>query len=645
MIFPFVAVEGQENIKKALLLNIINKKIGGVLINGEKGTAKSTLVRGLSEIFSEIKVVNLPLNITEDNLIGSIDIEKTLKSGKKIFQPGVLKKCHNNILYVDEVNLLGDSIVSCILECASREMNYIEREGISFSHECRFILVGTMNPEEGDLRPQLLDKFGLYVNAQGTENIVERVNIVKKRLEFEKDPESFCSQYKEEEELLREKIKNASVRVTKIKVSEQITNIGVKIVEEANTSGNRAEIILMETAKAIAALDGRTYLNIDDLKEAAAYVLPHRMNRKNEQIPQNEQDSGNKNEENSQDNKNKEDKSNQKNEQQDPPQSQMPDLDQNNNKNNEDLSNDSDDSHENENHENSSEDSSQNEQNNPADEDFDIGEIFKVKEFLLDNVADCKKRTGTGKRCKTRSGSLQGRYVKSTVPKGKIRDFAFDATIRAAAPYQTGNKNGLMISIKKEHIRVKKREKRTGATILFVVDSSGSMGVKKRMETVKGAIMSLLKDAYEKRDRVGMVSFRRDRAEEILPVTRSIDLAQKKLKKITTGGKTPLAEGIKKAHTIIKNELRKDKESIPLIVLLSDGKANFSATEKDPVTESLEVARKIKDDSIRAIVVDTEEGFIKLEMAKTLSEAMDAEYYRLENLKSEDMLNLIKNKI
>ena len=286
MIFPFVAVEGQEKIKKALLLNIVNKRIGGVLINGEKGTAKSTLVRGLGELFSEIKVINLPLNITEDNLVGSIDIEKTMKSGKKVFQEGLLKKCHNNILYVDEINLLGDSIVSSILEVASREINYVERDGVSFSHECKFLLIGTMNPEEGDLRPQLLDKFGLYVNAAGTEDILERVKVIKKRLEYENNPIKFCEKYKEEEEILKEKVEHAKERIEKIKVSDQIMNIAVKIVEEANTVGNRAEIILVETAKSLAALDGRSYLNIDDLKEAAVFVLPHRTNQKHESTSQ-----------------------------------------------------------------------------------------------------------------------------------------------------------------------------------------------------------------------------------------------------------------------------------------------------------------------------------------------------------------------
>ena len=574
------------------------------------------------------------MNITEDNLVGSIDIEKTMKSGKKVFQEGLLKKCHNNILYVDEINLLGDSIVSSILEVASREINYVERDGVSFSHECKFLLIGTMNPEEGDLRPQLLDKFGLYVNAAGTQDILERVKVIKKRLEYENNPIKFCEKYKEEEEILKEKVEHAKERIEKIKVSDQIMNIAVKIVEEANTVGNRAEIILVETAKSLAALDGRSYLNIDDLKEAAVFVLPHRTNQKHESTSQSKgNELEDKNQETEEEKNNSEDNITQEKEEEVPEEP---------NKENFDNGNDS------ENIEESDRDEKKNKNNENAEseEEFGIGEIFKVKDILIDDVHDTRKRAGTGKRCKTKSGSLQGRYIKSTLPKGKIRDFAFDATIRAAAPYQKKNKeNNLMINIKKEHIRVKVREKRTGASILFVVDSSGSMGVKKRMEAVKGAVMSLLKDAYEKRDRVGMVSFRRDKAEELLPITRSIDLAQKKLEKLATGGKTPLAEGIAKAYTIIKNEMRKDKEVVPLIVFLSDGKGNFSASGKDPVKESLEMAEKIKNEGIRAIVIDTEEGFIKLEMAKTLSEAMKAEYYKLENLRSEDMLKLIKDNI
>ena len=635
MIFPFVAVEGQEKIKKALLLNIINPKIGGVLINGEKGTAKSTLVRGIGEVFPEIKIVNLPLNITEDNLLGSLDIEKTLKTGKKVFQDGLLKKCHNNILYIDEVNLLGDSIISNILEVASREINYIEREGISISHQCKFVLIGTMNPEEGGLRPQLLDKFGLYVNVEGSDDILERVKIIKKRLEFEDNPRKFCEKYKEDNEALREKIFRAKERLSEIKASEQIINIAIKIVEEVNTTGNRAEIILIETAKGLAALDGRKYLNISDLKEAAEFVLPHRTNQKNQSVSKDDREN--------MENENSDEQENNGNN------NELAERDQKNQEkeeNNQEENCNTDDKSEIEEDENIENSQEKKENSSELEEEFKIGDIFKVKDIFLDSVRDNKKRSGTGKRCKTKSGSLQGKYVKSIIPKGKIIDFAFDATIRAAAPYQKKSDiNGLKIKIRKEDIRVKVRERRTGTSILFVVDSSGSMGVKKRMEAVKGAIMSLLKDAYEKRDRVGLVAFRKDCAEELLPITRSIDLAQKKLEKLTTGGKTPLAAGIEKAYNIIKKELKKDEKVVPLILFLSDGKANYSISGKDPIKESLELAQKIKKENIRTIVIDTEEGFIKLEMAKTLSEALGAEYYKLENLKSEDMLKLIKNSI
>ena len=624
MIFPFVAIEGQGRIKKALLLNIINEKIGGVLISGEKGSAKSTLVRGLEKILTDKKVINLPLNITEDNLVGSIDIEKTLKTGKKVFQEGILKKCHNNILYIDEINLLGESIISTILEVISREKNYIEREGISFSHDCKFILIGTMNPEEGDLRAGLLDKFGLYVNAEGSKDILERINIIKKRLEFEKNPIEFSEKYSEDEELLREKIFSAKEKLKKIKVSEQIMNIAIKFIEEANCLGNRAEIILIETAKSIAALDKRTYLNIDDLKEAATFVLPHRMNAKNKALP---------NEANNKHNDNTDNDSHQTNIQ--------TDNSMNNSESAQETENNSQDNNiqKNENKDNDS-------LENFSEEEFDIGEIYKIKNIFLDNTKDKFKRKGTGKRCKTKSSSLQGRYIKSSIPRGKIRDFALDASIRAAAPYQLKkDDNSLMINIKKEHIRIKQREKRTEVSILFAVDSSGSMGVKKRMEAVKGAVMSLLKNAYEKRDKVGMLSFRRNRAEELLPFTRSIDLARKKLEKLSTGGKTPLSEGLLKAYNIIKTEMKRNKEVIPVLILLSDGKANFSFSGKDPVIESLEIAEKIKKEKIKCIVIDTEEGFIKLEMARTLSEAMEADYYRLDNIKSEDLIQLVKNNI
>lgn len=613
MIFPFVAIEGQKMIKKALLFNIINDKIAGVLISGEKGTAKSTLVRGLNDLFPEKKIINLPLNITEDNLVGSIDIEKTIKCGRKIFQEGLLKKCHNNILYIDEINLISDSIANILMEVFSRKENYIEREGISVSHKCDFILIGTMNPEEGNLRTELLDKFGLYVYSNASKDVLERVKIIKKRLEFEKNPLKFYETYIEERDIIRQKIKQAKKRLSKIKLNDSILNIAVKMVEEANISGNRAEIILVETAKTIAVYDGRTYVNIDDLKEAALYVFPHRIRQNNDSISQ-------------------QSKNSKKEEQTDITKENYVDNNKNqsNNKSSQNIEN---------------KDINKKFKNDYTERNFKIEEVFKVKDLLLNKSFDRKKRIGTGKRAKTKTSSFQGRYIKSIFPKGLIQDLALVPTIRAAAIHKIKEVNDLAINIKKEDIRVKVREKRIGTSILFVVDSSGSMGVNRRMEAVKGAIMSLLKDAYEKRDKVGMLSFRKDRAEELLPITRSIDLAKKKLENLTVGGKTPLSAGILKAYILIKNEMKKDKDILPLIIFLTDGKANFSSYGKNPVKESLEMAVKIRNEKIHSIIIDTEEDFIKLEMAKTLSEKMGADYYKLENIKSEDILKLIKNRI
>ena len=627
--FPFVAVEGQEKVKKALYLSLINKKIGGVLISGEKGTAKSTLVRGLDEIIEDKKIINLPLNITEDNLVGTLDIEKTLKIGKKVFQEGLLKKSHNNILYVDEINLLGENIVSTLLEVMALKENYIERDGLSISHPTDFLLIGTMNPEEGELREQFLDKFGIFVKIEGIKKISTRVRIIKQRLEYERNPEKFRLNYEESSKLLKEKIQKAQELILKIKVSEQILRLAIKIVEEAHTVGNRAEIILVETAKAIAAFEGRIYLNIEDLKEAAEFVLPHRIRKVEEEKENNFQEEPNvdnqddkKNEnkdENIDDNRNSEEK-------------EEPEIEKN-----EKCGSESE-------LEESSQENSKPDEN--FEENYNIGKIFKVKEIIDTRMFDHKKRKGIGKRCKTKTSLLKGRYVKSIRPRGKILDLAFDATIRAAAPYQKlDQEEGLKIKISKEHIRVKVREHRTGTTIVFVVDSSGSMGVKKRMEAVKGTIMSLLKDAYEKRDKVGMISFRRDRAEEVLPITRSIDLAQKKLKNLVTGGKTPLVEGLLKGYSVLKREMKLDKDILPIMVILSDGKGNFSKKGEDPIKESIKVARNMSNEKIKIIVVDTEEGFVKLELAKKLAEALAGEYYRLENLKSDDLLTIVKDKI
>jgi len=613
-VYPFAAVIGQEKVKNALMLNVINPFIGGVLISGEKGTAKSTLVRGLAQLMEDMRVVELPLNITEDRLIGTIDVQRAIIEGKISFDPGILKRVDGNILYVDEVNLLSDHIVNCLLEVSASGVNHVEREGISFTHSSNFILVGTMNPEEGNLRSQFLDRFGLYLDVKGNSNIIERTEIIKRRLKFEENSIEFINSWAYESNKILDKIIKAKEYLSKVEVSDSVMNIAAQISNSANCSGHRAELVMIETAKAIAAFDNRKNITIDDIKLSAELALPHRMRELPPQMnPQHENEDKNDKHGNNQDNQDNQD---------------------DNRLNNDQVQNDR--------NEKSNKEETEDELNEKTD---DIGRIFSVKSLNIKPI-DRKKYKGNGKRSKTKTDLKQGRYAKYTIPKGKLYDIAFDATIRAAAPYQKIRKNNeLAIAIDKNDFRQKSREKRIGSTILFVVDASGSMGAKKRMVAVKGAIVSLLTDAYEKRDKVGMIAFRKTGAEIILGITRSIDLAQKSLKLLPTGGKTPLAAGLNKGYEIIKSAKKKESDMLPVIVLISDGRANVSINGGDAFQDAVKMANLICAEGIQSIVIDTEQGFIKLGLAKEIAKAMNAKYYRLEELEAGEIAGLVRESI
>ncbi len=510
-VFPFVAITGQEKAKRALLLNLINPRIGGVLLSGEKGTAKSTMVRGMAALSKRVKVINLPLNITEDRLVGSIDIEQTLVQGKRNFEPGILKEAHENILYVDEINLLSEHIVNCLLEVASSGINRVEREGISFTHPSRFVIVGTMNPEEGYLRSQLLDRFGLFVEVKGCTEVLERKEIIKRRLEYEKSPSDFTRKWKIELDVLLQQIKDAKQYLKRVRVTDSAMRLAVQIAREANCQGHRAELVIIETAKAIAAYERIDNITMEHLKEAAEYALPHRKREKpleqehlQESLGADEQKN-----DNSQQYEQSKQLENQESIQQENPSSM--ESEQQKNKKSEDESG--------KDYNNISDDVS-------ADKTDDIGKTFFVRNLDI-RIMDRRKRKGEGKRIKTKTDTKKGRYTRYKIPKNKLQDIAFDATLRAAAPYQKiRDKNGLAVIIKSCDFREKVREKRTGSTIVFIVDASGSMGAKKRMSAVKGAVVSLLADAYQKRDKVGLVAFRKKEAEVLLNITRSVDMAK-----------------------------------------------------------------------------------------------------------------------
>ena len=620
-VFPFAAIIGQEKVKKALLLNLINPKIGGVLLSGEKGTAKSTLVRGMAAVSDSMKIINLPLNATEDRVVGTVDIEKTLAEGKRNFEPGILKEAHENILYVDEVNLLSEHIVNCLLEVASSGVNRVEREGISFAHPSRFVLVGTMNQEEGHLRTQFLDRFGLYVEVSGCMELLERKEIMKRRLQYEKSPVDFIQKWKWESGLLAQEVQDAKNYIDRVQVSDNAMSLAAEIAKEANCAGHRAELVIIEAAKAMAAFEKRSNIIVRDIKEAAEYALPH---RKREQPPQ-PKESENENEQ--QQEQEPERPENQDPEQQEEPEQQELEQPEPEQQEPDELG---------------EEDKNNNDDDTSVDQIDDIGRTFVVRNLNI-RMIDRKKRKGEGKRTKTKTDSKKGQYIRYTIPKNKLQDIAFDATLRAAAPYQgIRDKKGLAIAVEGSDFREKIREKRTGSTILFIVDASGSMGAKKRMTAVKGAVVSLLTDAYQKRDKVGLVAFRKKEAEALLNITRSVDMAQKCLKTLSTGGKTPLAAGLLKGYEMIKIAQKKDPDMLPVIVLVSDGRTNAATNDGDPFNEAVEISKKIRMEGIQSIVVDTEQDFIKLGLARDIAQALGAKYYKLEELEGDQLAEAVR---
>lgn len=625
--YPFAAIVGQEQVKKGLMIALVNPKAGGILIGGPKGTAKSTLVRSIREVSGDKRCVDLPLNATEDMLFGNIDLEYAIQEGKRKFLPGILAKANNNILYIDEVNLLRSELLTAILDTNIAGINRIEREGISFSHEANYIVIGTMNPEEGTLSAQILDRFGMYAETTNAIEVEERVQIVKLLLDFEKNRQMFKARYATDIETLAEKIKKATAIVSQIEVSEAMMQLAAQMCAKSFCAGHRAEIYLLEAAKAIAALEERLYILPKDMDEAAMFVLVHRMRQLPQQQPQEQEEQ----EQNEQEENNDTENNDEQEESELPP----PSAD-------EDGQEDDDES-ESEQEDDKTEETPDNPENQlaPEEQTAEIDKTFQLPKMMLDMGKDRTIRRGSGKRSTTRTDLKQGRYVRASMPKGKIEDLAFDATIRAAAPFQRmRSENGCALNIQQEDLRQKVREKRIGNTFLFLVDASGSMGARTRMKAVKGAIFYMLQEAYQKRDKVGMIAFRRDKAEVLLPITRSVDLAQKCLQQMPTGGKTPLAEGLDTALMTLTAMNKKDKEQEPVLVLLTDGRANAG---EDAVKEAMRTAERLRESNVTSVVIDTETDFIKLGIAKNLAREMGATYFSLKQLSQENIVHIIRN--
>jgi len=678
VVYPFSAIVGQEKMKKALLLNAINPKIGGVLLRGEKGTAKSIAVRALTHLLPQIKVVadcpfhcnphsennlcdtcrdriakgekleisirqiplvELPIGATEDRVVGTIDIERAIKTGERHFEPGLLAAANRGILYIDEVNLLDDHLVDILLDAAAMGVNYVEREGISFSHPAQFILVGTMNPEEGELRPQLLDRFGLAVDIKGIPEQEARKEVVKRRIAFEKDPLSFITAWEGEQKRVRKQIEEAKKLLPKVHLGEEMLKLITQICIDFAVDGHRADIVMHKTAATLAAYDGRIEVNKIDVKEAAELALLHRRRRQPFEKPQLNQDQLEKSIQKWQRNKSSQEqnqeKAQDKENQPQEKQKEKPDTSPNN------FSGDSSPGK-------NSDDSPDEEEKSGKEQVFPAELPYQVKRIAAP-VSDQVFRSQTGRRSKSKTNSKTGRYVGSLIPKKKITDLAFDATLRAAAPFQVRRKkessNQNALKIKKYDLREKVREKKIGNLIMFILDASGSMAAEERMVATKQAILSLLLDAYQRRDQVGMVVFREEKAELVLPPTNSVELAQRQLSKLPTGGRTPLAHGLKLGLDTIKKHLRKEKYAVPLLVLVSDGRANVSPNGNDPVGEAKKIAREIKAANIKSLAIDTEQGFVTFGLVREICSELGGIYLRLEELKSGPIVSAVQKNL
>lgn len=649
--YPLSAIVGQDDLLLALTICAVNPLVGGVLIRGDKGSAKSTAARALVQVMppimrrpgcrfnclpekpldicavcsdgqfapevTAVPFINLPLGVTEERLLGTLDLDKILKENRKEFQPGLLAACHRGVLYIDEVNLLPDHIVDLLLDTAAMGTNIVEREGFSISHPARISLIGTMNPEEGDLRPQLLDRFGLMVEVKAPREPHLRAEIVRRRSQFEGSPEQFNETYKERQESHKDQIKTAGKLLESVELSEPMLLFASTICSELGLASLRGDLVLGQTARTIAALEGRLQVSLEDIRKAARLALPHRQRTKpgertgiNEErlqdlINQAEKDAQSEKIEKHPESSNKETQTNKET----PPNQNEPSRSQSEP---EKDSNDKD-----------SESDSEGEApktvfatgRNPYRLSLDIKEFGTAERSnILGNQSG---------PLKTERGATRG-----ATPALNPQCLAPLATIKQAL-VRKGS-----LKIERADLHQKDQSSRNKNLILFVVDCSGSMAARKRMEAVKGAVRDLLEGAYQDREPVAVITFADREAKLIVPPTRSIERAQEELQAMETGGKTPLAG----AFALVNNFLDEtNREGEPLMVLISDGRANVALNQGDPFQESLNLAEKLQERRLASLVIDTETGFVKLERAKEIAAKLKGSYICLNDLSAESI--------
>ncbi|MFJ5551520.1 putative cobaltochelatase [Streptomyces sp. NPDC093225] len=685
--YPFTAVVGMDDLRLALLLNAVSPAVGGVLVRGEKGTAKSTAVRALSALLPPVPVVagcrfscdpgqpdpgcpdgpheddaaaagadraarmvELPVGASEDRLVGALDIERALAEGVKAFEPGLLADAHRGILYVDEVNLLHDHLIDLLLDAAAMGASYVEREGVSVRHAARFLLVGTMNPEEGELRPQLLDRFGLTVEVAASREPGQRVEVVRRRLAYDADPAAFAARWSGAEAELRDRVVAARALVPSVALGDGVLLQIAAVCAGFEVDGMRADIVMARTAVALAAWAGRTTVRKEDVRQAALLALPHRRRRNpfdapgldeekldrildgfpdDEPEPEPEPDPEPQGPGDGGDGSDGPDGGDGPDGPDDggvPPQGQGPADDR------------------------AAEPPAPEPGPEPAPEPepaaapaaeapeqaaVRAGEPFRARTLSVPGLGE----GAAGRRSRARTA--HGRTTGAQRPRGHLTKLHLAATVQAAAPHQRARgRSGPGLVVRRDDLRQAVREGREGNLVLFVVDASGSMAARQRMSAVKGAVLSLLLDAYQRRDKVGLITFRGSSADLALPPTSSVDAAAARLEKLPTGGRTPLAAGLLKAHEVLRVERLRDPSRRPLLVVVTDGRATAGP---DALATAARAARLLAGGGTASVVVDCESGPVRLGLAERLAVDLGGPAVTLDGLRADSIAGLVKD--
>ncbi len=691
--YPFSAVVGLDDLRLALVVNAVSPAVGGVLVRGEKGTAKSTVVRALAALLPPVqtmsgcrfscvpgdtdcpdvcshgevvqrpaRLVELPVGASEDRLVGSLDLEKALTTGVSAYEPGLLAAAHRGVLYVDEVNLLHDHLVDLLLDAAALGTSYVEREGVSVRHAARFLLVGTMNPEEGELRPQLLDRFGLTVEVAATREPLERAEVVRRRLAYEADPRGFAASWEADDAALARQIAVARALLPSVVLGDHALREITTVCAAFDVDGLRADLVTAKAALALAAWAGRSAVTTDDVRTAARLALPHRRRRTpfeapgldDEQLeqaldsvepdgpngtpdtpdtpdtPNGTPDTSNGTPDDTPDDSpdgpsggprggsapasadaDTPDAAGEQAQRRDEPAGASASGDQRNRQGSQ---------------------GSGKATAGSVDHEGGSGETFRTVPLTVPGV---NRRGGAaGRRSLSEGGA--GRLTGARLPQGRLGSLHLTATLRAAAPHQDARgRTGTGLAVRRADLREAVREGREGNLVLFVVDASGSMAARQRMSAVKGAVLSLLMDAYQRRDKVALVSFRGAEATLVLPPTSSVEIAATCLRALPTGGRTPLSAGLLRAAEVLRVEGVRDPARRALVVVVTDGRHTSGPS---PELAAAHLARS----GAATVVIDCESGPVRLGLAGLLAQQLGGRGLRVEELSAQALTSVVK---